>query len=81
MSLLSLARSWTPRGRSPGFDESICLVRLSKTLKAFTSTISAKANGAPKDLLIMRKGKSLIPDMGASIQGMGIVRLPIDNTF
>jgi hypothetical protein len=54
---------------------------LSKTLKAFTSIISVKANGAPKDRLIIRKGRSLTPDMGARKQGIGNDSLPIDSTF
>jgi hypothetical protein len=50
-------------------------------LKAFASIISVKANGAPKDLLIVRKGRSLTPEMGASIQGIENDILPIDSIF
>jgi len=55
-------------------------VLLSLWLKARTSIISVKAKGAPKARVMVRKGRSLTPDMGASMQGRVNVMLPIVST-
>jgi hypothetical protein len=58
-------RIWTPIGLSSGDVESIFNVVLLLRMREWVLIISVNVNPHPSDLLIIRKGRSLIPAIGA----------------
>ncbi len=61
---------WNTTGRSAGSVCSMPWVRLCSRISASTLTISENTRPAPISLQILRKGKSVMPAMGASTSGL-----------
>ncbi len=72
-------RIWTPNGLSSVVEESIFNVVLFFWTREWALIISVNASPHPNDLLSRRKGRSLIPAMGARTRGEATVRFPIES--